>query len=145
MRKYGNNKLFIIGGIVVCITAILLWMNYFSHSSKKIQSDLVSYNRDIRPILSDKCFTCHGPDVKKVKAELRLDQAAFAFAELKKTKGHYAIIPGDPDHSEIIVRMESTDPKIMMPLPESHLTRLTPEEIALFKKWIKHMKNIGLL
>jgi len=137
MRKFGNNKLFIIGGIVVCITAILLWMNYFSHSSKKIQSDLVSYNRDIRPILSDKCFTCHGPDVKKVKAELRLDQAAFAFAELKKTKGHYAIIPGDPDHSEIIVRMESTDPKIMMPLPESHLTRLTPEEIALFKKWIK--------
>jgi hypothetical protein len=137
MKLLQHKRIIIFSSVFLIIALGIISTNYFFAPSKKRKSDIVSYNRDIRPILSDKCFTCHGPDVKKVKAELRLDQAAFAYAELKKTKGHYAIIPGDPDNSEIIKRIESTDPKVMMPLPESHLTKLTPQEITLFRKWIQ--------
>ena len=93
----------------------------------------ISYNKDIRPILSDKCFSCHGPDVNKMKAGLRLDIAEKAYAELPNNKGHFAIVPGSIEKSELIRRIESTDPNIVMPKPESHLARLTPEEINLFK------------
>ena len=123
-------------GIVVFIGIALYGINYYANQKNNVQK-AVSYNRDIRPILSDKCFSCHGPDVKKVKAGLRLDLPSRAFAELEKSKGHYAIVPGFPEKSELIKRIESTDPKIMMPLPESHLTRLTADEIALFKRWIQ--------
>jgi len=123
-------------GIVVFIGIALYGINYYAHQKNNVLK-AVSYNRDIRPILSDKCFSCHGPDVKKVKAGLRLDLPSRAFAELEKSKGQYAIVPGFPEKSELIKRIESTDPKIMMPLPKSHLTRLTSEEIALFKRWIQ--------
>jgi hypothetical protein len=126
----------IIAGIIVFIGSALYGINYLA-KQKNNTPKAVSYNRDIRPILSDKCFSCHGPDVKKVKAGLRLDLPSRAFAELGKNKGHYAIVPGFPEKSELIKRIESTDPKIMMPLPESHLTRLTADEIALFKRWIQ--------
>jgi len=59
----------------------------------------VSYNFHIRPILSDKCFKCHGPDASKRKASLRLDIADSAYATLKETKGGFAIIPGKPEAS----------------------------------------------
>lgn len=97
----------------------------------------ISYNKDIRPILSDKCFSCHGPDVTKMKAGLRLDKAENALAELTKNKGHFAIVPGSPEKSELIRRIESNDPNVIMPQPESHLAKLTPEEINIFKRWIK--------
>ena len=97
----------------------------------------ISYNRDIRPILSDKCFSCHGPDVNKMKAGLRLDLEASAYAELPNNKGHFAIVPGHPEQSELIRRISSDDPNIVMPQPASHLAKLTPEEIALFTQWIK--------
>lgn len=126
----------IIAGIIVFIGSALYGINYLA-KQKNNTPKAVSYNRDIRPILSDKCFSCHGPDVKKVKAGLRLDLPSRAFAKLEKNKGHYAIVPGFPEKSELIKRIESTDPKIMMPLPESHLTRLTADEIALFKRWIQ--------
>ena len=97
----------------------------------------ISYNKDIRPILSDKCFSCHGPDVTKMKAGLRLDKPENALAELTKNKGHFAIVPGSPEKSELIRRIESNDPNVIMPQPESHLAKLTPEEINIFKRWIK--------
>ena len=136
-KNWINKKLTIVIAILVIAYIVIGAIRYFAFNQKNSEDEIVSYNRDIRPILSDKCFTCHGPDVKKVKAELRLDQAAFAFAPLKKSKGKFAIVPGHPELSELIVRIESTDPKTMMPLPESHLTPLSPEQIALFKKWIK--------
>ena len=137
MKKWFNKKTITLLSILLVAVIVILGIQYFALNTSTDDNELVSYNRDIRPILSDKCFTCHGPDVKKVKAELRLDQAAFAYAPLKKTKGKFAIVPGHPELSELVSRIESTDPKVMMPLPESHLTSLSPEQIALFKKWIK--------
>lgn len=97
----------------------------------------VSYNFHIRPILSDKCFKCHGPDASKRKASLRLDIADSAYAPLKETKGAFAIIPGKPEASELYLRVISTDTAYMMPSPEEHLGALTPYETTLIKKWIE--------
>jgi hypothetical protein len=129
-------KKYIIFGIVLVVAGLLYGVVDFANA-KKQKENLISYNRDIRPVLSDKCFSCHGPDVSKVKAGLRLDLPASAFAELEKNKGHFAIVPGNPDKSELIKRISSNDPGIMMPMPESHLARLTTDEIKLFSNWIE--------
>lgn len=98
---------------------------------------VVSYNFHIRPILSDKCFKCHGPDANKREAGLRLDIADSAFAPLKETKGAFALVAGKPDESELYRRISSTDTSYMMPLPSAHLGALSEREIKLFKKWIQ--------
>ncbi|MGG7665297.1 PSD1 and planctomycete cytochrome C domain-containing protein [Dyadobacter sp. BHUBP1] len=98
--------------------------------------EAVSYNFDIRPILSDKCFACHGPDAKKREAGLRLDIAESAYAKLKDGKG-VAIFPGKPEQSEVYRRITSPDPSYQMPTPESHLGLLNEHEIGLVKKWIE--------
>lgn len=97
----------------------------------------VSYNFHIRPIFSDKCFKCHGPDPGHREAGLRLDIADSAYAPLRDTKGAFAIVPGKPELSELVNRISSTDSAMVMPTPESHLGSLTSYEIALVKKWIK--------
>ena len=107
-------KKYIIFGILLAVAGLLYGVIDFAKAKKEKES-LISYNRDIRPILSDKCFSCHGPDVSKIKAGLRLDLPASAFAELEKNKGHFAIVPGNPDKSELIKRISSNDPGIMMP------------------------------
>ncbi|GAO43403.1 PSD1 and planctomycete cytochrome C domain-containing protein [Flavihumibacter petaseus] len=99
--------------------------------------DQVSYNFHIRPILSDKCFKCHGPDVNHQEAGLRLDIPERALAALRETKGAFAIVPGFPDSSELIRRIVSDDPGYQMPTPDSHLGQLSEKEVALFRKWIK--------
>ena len=129
-------KKYIIFGILLVVAGLLYGVIDLANA-KKQKENLISYNRDIRPVLSDKCFSCHGPDVSKVKAGLRLDLPASAFAELEKNKGHFAIVPGNPEKSELIKRISSNDPGIMMPMPESHLARLTTDEIKLFTKWIE--------
>jgi len=97
----------------------------------------VSYNFHIRPILSDKCFKCHGPDADKRKAHLRLDIADSAYAPLTETEGAYAIMPGKPAESELYKRISSADTSYMMPPPTGHLGMLSPYEVSLFKKWIE--------
>ncbi|MEM9719203.1 MAG: DUF1553 domain-containing protein [Bacteroidota bacterium] len=97
--------------------------------------DEVDYNFHIRPILSDKCFACHGPDAANRKAGLRLDLADAAFEELPESPGKHAFIAGNTKKSEAIQRILSSDPEIQMPPPESHLS-LTDREIALLKKWV---------
>lgn len=131
MKKYIS-----VAVIVLVVVGLICGVAYMANGKKGMGSKEVSYNKDIRPILSDKCFSCHGPDANKVKAGLRLDLPSRAYAELEKSKGHYAIVPGFPEKSELIIRVESNDTKIMMPLPESHLAKLSKDEIALFKKWI---------
>lgn len=92
----------------------------------------VDFNNDIRPILADKCFHCHGPDEHSRKADLRLDTEAGAFADLG---GYFAIKPGDAEESEAVIRMFEEDPDSIMPPPEFHKP-LTPEEKAKIIAWI---------
>jgi Protein of unknown function (DUF1553)/Protein of unknown function (DUF1549)/Planctomycete cytochrome C len=99
--------------------------------------DQVSYNFNIRPILSDKCFKCHGPDAAHREAHLRLDIPDSALAPLHVTKGAFAIVPGNPDASLLLKRVGSQDPGFMMPPPDAHLGAFTEYEQKLFTKWIK--------
>lgn len=98
--------------------------------------DEISYNFDIRPIFSDKCFACHGPDANKREAGLRLDDAESAFAALKEHPNSHALVAGKPELSVAFQRIISKDSALMMPPPASHL-KLTPHEVALIEKWIK--------
>ena len=95
----------------------------------------VDFNQYIKPILSDKCFICHGPDKSKVKASLQLHLPELAYAELKGSPGKFAIRPGNLNNSQLVHRILSDDPNIVMPKPESHL-KLTEREKALLIKWI---------
>lgn len=96
----------------------------------------VDYNQHIKPILSDKCFACHGPDKAKQKAGLRLDQANAAYASLPESPTKVALSPKNLAKSEVFHRIISTDPEYLMPSPESHLS-LTAKEKAYLIKWIK--------
>src|SRR5689334_9693295 len=73
----------------------------------------IDFNRDIRPILSDKCFACHGPDAVNKKIKLRLDSEAAATAELGR--GRRAIVPGDIEHSQLVRRITASDSSVRMP------------------------------
>ena len=119
------------------VTTVVVISSCFTKNSGDKLPGKVSYNFDIRPILSDKCFKCHGPDANKRQAKLRLDIADSAFAPLKETKGAFALVPGKPDESELYKRISSNDTAYMMPDPESHLGALTEHEIKLFRKWIE--------
>ncbi|NIJ54340.1 hypothetical protein FHS68_003522 [Dyadobacter arcticus] len=96
----------------------------------------LDYNRHVKPVLSDKCFACHGPDKAKQKAGLRLDMAESAFVKQSKKSGRVAINPGDLADSEFFHRIVSADPEYMMPTPESHLA-LSAKEKATLIKWIR--------
>ena len=92
----------------------------------------VRFNRDIRPILSDKCFKCHGPDANHRKADLRLDTLEGALADL----GDYAaVVPGAPGKSELIARITTGDEDDVMPPPDTGKT-LSDDEKKLFRDWI---------
>ena len=98
--------------------------------------ETVSYNFHIRPILSDRCFKCHGPDANQRKAEFRLDTEEGAYAALKKTKGAHALVPEKPLESELYLRVSTADTAQLMPPPSSNL-KLTEFEIRLIEKWIE--------
>ncbi|EMI41562.1 PSD1 and planctomycete cytochrome C domain-containing protein [Rhodopirellula sp. SWK7] len=102
--------------------------NVVSAAARKIQ-----FNRDIRPILSETCFHCHGPDEEGRRAGLRLDTADGAEEDLG---GYQAIAPGDLDESEAWTRITSDDPDLLMPPPESHMV-LSEEQKTLLKRWIE--------
>src|SRR5580658_11341276 len=89
------------------------WIGARAFTCLLYAADSVEFNRDIRPVLSDKCFTCHGPDAGNRKTKLRFDQESGARIEL--TKGRFAIVPGDPAHSEMYLRVSSGNPAIRMP------------------------------
>ncbi len=93
----------------------------------------IDFNRDIRPILSDRCFACHGPDEHDRKAGLRLDTAEGAFADLG---GYAAIVAGDPGASEAWLRITSHDEDDVMPPPELHKP-LSGAEKDLLRRWIE--------
>ncbi len=93
----------------------------------------VSFNHDIRPIMSDTCFQCHGPDKNAREADLRLDSIEGATRDLG---GYAAIVPGDPDESELVWRILTDDDSERMP-PVEHPRKLTDGEKELFRKWVE--------
>tara|TARA_R110002049_G_scaffold4601_2_gene31723 strand:+ start:6876 stop:9971 length:3096 start_codon:yes stop_codon:yes gene_type:complete len=106
-----------------CVSAILVaWIGAGFTTAADI-----SFNRDIRPILSENCFHCHGPDEAAREADLRLDQEDAA--------KEYAVVPGDVDASELFARIIDEDPDTLMPPPDSERA-LTTEQIETIKQWI---------
>src|SRR5438067_13721492 len=97
------------------------------------QTTSVEFNRDIRPILSDRCFACPGPDGSKRMSKLRLDTEAGAKSDLG---GHFAIEPGDVAKSELIRRVTSDDPAKRMPPAYTGAAKLTAREIDLLTRWV---------
>lgn len=93
---------------------------------------LVDYDRQVLPILSDNCYKCHGPDQKARKADLRLDREDGA---LRVKEGRTVIVPGKSVQSELVRRISSRDPREMMPPPKSN-RKLTPPQIDLLKSWV---------
>ena len=132
-------SLFRTSNSLALLTLALLAWNCTSKENKSLElapNDQISYNFHIRPILSDKCFACHGPDANKREADLRLDTEEGAFAALKDSPGKFALVSGNLEESEVYHRITSEDPGELMPPPESNLV-LTESEINLIKEWIK--------
>ena len=97
------------------------------------QSTAPSFNRDIRPLLSDRCFPCHGPDEDSRATDLRLDQRESAFSDLG---GYQAIVKGDPDASELFMRITTEDADQRMP-PEALHKPLSEAQIETLRRWIE--------
>lgn len=108
------------------ICAVALWL-CLAPSWTRAESEPIDFGRDVRPLLSNKCFACHGPDEEHREADLRLDQAESATA--------FAIVPGDPDASELIARLTTEDSDLLMP-PADAGERLTAEQVELLRSWI---------
>ncbi|MFZ9980293.1 MAG: DUF1553 domain-containing protein [Opitutales bacterium] len=101
-------------------------------SASAFAAEDIRFNRDIRPILSENCFYCHGQDPKHREADLRLDVRDEA---VKAHDGVTAIVPGKPEQSEMLKRLLSHDPDDQMPPPESN-RKVTPAQIELIRRWI---------
>ena len=108
------------------------WL-FAAWSLSAVEPQVIHFNRDIRPLLSDNCFACHGPDKNTREADLRLDIEAGAFG---KSGEIFPIVPGKPAASEVFRRITTTDPDDQMP-PLDSGKKLTPQQIALIKLWIE--------
>src|SRR3954471_5989445 len=93
----------------------------------------IDFARDAQPILSDKCFSCHGPDANKRKAKLRLDTPEGAIAD---HDGKRAVVPKEPEKSELVARITSDDPDERMP-PVKANRQLSPRDVAVLKRWVE--------
>ncbi len=121
--------------VVLALTCVVNASNAAEPTSKPID-----FNREIRPILSNHCFQCHGPDARKrkgVSQPLRLDNEAGALADLG---GYRVIVKGDPEQSDLIQRLQSDDPSEVMPPPNAG-KRLSAVEIARLTEWVKQGAN----
>jgi hypothetical protein len=128
--------LYVILGLVA-VVGFFLWRSNASPTSlSETMPDVVDYNFHIRPILSDRCFKCHGPDANQRKADLRLDKEAGLYQALRDDPNAHVIAPGKPDFSELYLRISASDTSVQMPPPNSNLA-LTDFEVKLIKKWIK--------
>ncbi|MFZ4626837.1 MAG: DUF1553 domain-containing protein [Blastocatellia bacterium] len=119
---------------VITLGVALSVIGMVIHRREVMGQQEIDFNRDIRPILSDRCWACHGPDAGSRKLKLRLDSEAAALADLGG--GRRAIHPGHPDESELIRRVHSTDEWERMP-PVSTGPALTTQEKDLLREWIR--------
>ncbi|MCC9627595.1 PSD1 and planctomycete cytochrome C domain-containing protein [Blastopirellula sp. JC732] len=105
----------------------------FSWTGSAVAEEEISYGADISPLLSNNCYSCHGPDQEHRAGGFRLDLESSALGEADS--GAHPIVPGDLSASEIIARITSTDPDLVMPPADSNKT-LKPEEIEKIRKWV---------
>ena len=118
----------------VCCLGLLLFIGCVSHGTcLAVQPDALTFNHDIRPILSRHCFACHGPDSHDRQAGLRLDIRTNAIQELES--GMRAIVPGKPEKSELVARIFDSDPDVIMPPPESNHV-LTQDQKEILSDWV---------
>ncbi|MEY4335777.1 MAG: hypothetical protein RLZZ45_696, partial [Bacteroidota bacterium] len=129
------SKKYYVGGILLISLIIAGWLLQNRNTASNEIPDVVDFNFHVRPILSDRCFKCHGPDANKREANLRLDTEEGAFAALQDDPSHHVIVPGDPLSSALYLRISSKDTTEVMPPPSSNLM-LTKNEILIIKKWI---------
>lgn len=124
---------------IICAFLVTMGVGFYFITSKTEDKaavpDVVDFNFHVRPILSDRCFKCHGPDANKRESDLRLDTEEGAFAALKDDPSKHVIVPGDPMQSALYARLISADTAEVMPPPSSNLS-LTKNEIQIIKKWI---------
>lgn len=113
-------------------TAVASWLSPLLLCLPATAESPVNFDRDIRPILSDNCFHCHGPDAATRKADLRLDTKEGALTTPEETP---AVLPGKPDESALIRRIESTAPDVQMPPPEAK-KNFSDAQRALLRRWI---------
>lgn len=121
--------------IAIVAGGVFIVGKYKTEPQSSAMPAVVDYNFHIRPILSDRCFKCHGPDANQRKAELRLDTPEGLFKALKDDPSEKVILPGDAEHSELFARISTEDTAMVMPPPSSNLA-LTKFEIDLIEKWI---------
>ncbi len=120
---------------ITCWIAGALATTAVAQQSEAIPADLVvDFNRDIRPILSEHCFNCHGPDTNTLQAGLRLDQEESAFAAAES--GQIPVVRGDVGASELIKRIVSSDPSDVMPPPDFDKP-ISPAQADLLRRWIE--------
>ncbi|GAA3561766.1 DUF1553 domain-containing protein [Snuella lapsa] len=134
IKLYKRDILFIV--IAFCISCKGPELPETVYSQYQSLPNEVDFNKHVKPILSDKCFLCHGPDKGKIEGGLQLHAAQAAYAELTESPGKFAIKPGNLNKSEVFHRILSTDPNEIMPEPSSHLT-LSYYEKAVLIKWIE--------
>lgn len=131
-----NKKLIIKAFFLVLTLSGIVFINFeCTDSTAQGVPDVIDYNFHVRPILSDRCFACHGPDAKKREANLRLDTEDGAFAALQDNPKAHAVVKGSPEKSDLYQRIITKDTALRMPPPSSNLT-LTEDEVKIIKKWI---------
>jgi hypothetical protein len=116
------------------LAATLCGLGFLCVGDVAIAAEPLQFNRDIRPILSDRCFKCHGPDKASRKGGLRLDVPEGAYAEREKSHGH-AVVPGKPQESLLCQKIFAADPADAMPPPNSNLS-LNAKEKERLRRWI---------
>lgn len=132
-RKF---NLILLIAVFASVAAVVFFMLNKDGSDATALPKTVDFNFHIRPIISDRCFKCHGPDANQRKASLRLDTEQGLYAALKDNPAGHVIVPGDPEASEVYNRISSSDTSILMPPPSSNL-KLSQHEVDLIEKWIE--------
>lgn len=148
MKMKGSDKLqHLLRTCHLLVIVFLLFLNAScklenSNSKNSLDSDgyakipeKVDFTFHVKPIISDRCFKCHGPDKNAIEGGLSLNTAEEAYMALGDEKDHFAIVPGDIEKSELVKRINSRDPSFLMPPPESNL-ELTEYEKKILTKWI---------
>lgn len=114
----------------------LVLLSFCAASIPALAEEPIDFNFEVKPLLSDRCYVCHGPDEGERQADLRLDQRDGLSQASESGNVDHVVKSGNPDESEFWLRINSDDPDVMMPPPDSNL-RLTDAEKQLLKRWIE--------